>query len=638
MRAIAQPERDGERPLNHLGSEWHQARGILAHAGGTAPTHAALQSVATLLASMSEGFVTLDGDWRYTYVNPRAAEMLGREAQSLIGRVVWQEFPEAVGSEFQEACQSAMRSQMPVRIEDYYAPWDKWYEHRIHPASNGLAIFFQEITDRKRAEEARAHAAATLQSMIDSLPAYVAVIDATQRYEFVNGRYETWFGLPRQEIVGKHLSEMHPAHAYAEMRGYVERSLKGESVRYDRPLDDLYGEQHWFEVRYAPRWEADGSVSGCVAVVFDVTERKRTEEALRENEQRLRIALRAPNVAVFTQDADLRYTWMYQPQLGYTTDEVIGKTDADLLPPATARRVAEIKGRVLATGNSAREEIGMAVGGSTLWFDLVIDAMRDAGGAITGLAGASLDITDIVRTREDLARLNEELEDRVAQRTAEMESFSYSVSHDLRAPLRAINGFSRLLQEDYAEHLDALGQEYLGRICKASSRMGQLIDDLLALTQLSRRELHRGTVNLSALADEIAYELKQAAPGRRIEFEIAPDLDGRGDAGLLRVVLDNLLHNACKYARPKPIAKVSVGRTEHGGRRAIFVRDNGVGFDMAYAAKLFRPFQRLHPESQFEGSGIGLATVHRIVRRHGGEVWAEGRVGEGATFYFSLPD
>ena len=236
-----------------------------------------------------------------------------------------------------------------------------------------------------------------------------------------------------------------------------------------------------------------------------------------------------------------------------------------------------------------------------------------------------------------------ELEERVAERTAELaavnkelEAFAYSVSHDLRAPLRSIGGFSQALLEDYESDLDAIGQDYLRRVVAASQHMGQLIDDLLQLSRLTRREMRREQVDLSALARSVAARLREAEPHRHVEFVIAERVFARGDERLLTVVLENLLGNAWKFTSRRPEARIEFGVTRHDGQTAYYVRDDGAGFDMTYAGRLFRPFQRLHSEGDFEGTGIGLTTVQRVVHRHGGRVWASGKPDQGATFYFTL--
>jgi signal transduction histidine kinase len=242
------------------------------------------------------------------------------------------------------------------------------------------------------------------------------------------------------------------------------------------------------------------------------------------------------------------------------------------------------------------------------------------------------------RTHE-LQERNESLRLNAAELLAantELDAFAYSVSHDLRAPLRSIDGFSQILLEDYTARLDEAGQESLHRVRAASQRMGTLIDDLLKLARVTRAEIRSEDVDLSGMAREIASELQRASPERQVEFAIAPELKARGDARLLRVALDNLLRNSWKYTAKQPAPRVEFASADANGGQAFMVRDNGAGFDMKYADKLFGVFQRLHSAADFEGTGIGLATVRRIINRHGGRIWAEGAVDRGATFYFTL--
>lgn len=252
------------------------------------------------------------------------------------------------------------------------------------------------------------------------------------------------------------------------------------------------------------------------------------------------------------------------------------------------------------------------------------------------------EVAERKRAEEALRQLNLSLEQRVAERTSqlehmnrELEAFSYSVSHDLRAPLRAIEGFSQILVRNYQPQLDTRGKDYLGRVQKASERMGALIDDMLHLAQVSRQQVSREPVDITRLAGEVADELLQSDPGRKASFSIAPGLCMDADAKMIRIALENLMGNAWKFTAKKPEARIEIGMVKADGGPAVFVRDNGAGFNMEYCHKLFNAFQRLHSVHEFEGTGIGLATVQRIVQRHGGRAWAEGSEGEGATFYFS---
>jgi len=368
-----------------------------------------------------------------------------------------------------------------------------------------------------------------------------------------------------------------------------------------------------------------------------------------ESAERLKLATETAGMGVFEYDrVSGRMTW---------DDAMLALHGID--PAAFTSRYEDWRNSVLAEDRPAAEAALQAPGeeggqfsvqyrvkrgdGQVRMIRTLAQARRSPAGPAAKLVGVSEDITERMRYEDQLRRLNEELERRVEERThalqvanRELEAFSYSVSHDLRAPLRAISGFTQMIEDGYAAQFDEPGRALLARVRAGAQRMGDLIDDLLKLSQISRQKLTIGPVDLSALAREAAEELGAADPGRRIEWVIAPGVMSKGDPGLLRVALRNLIGNAWKYSSRREEARIEFGVTGEQGRTEYFVRDNGAGFDMVYAGKLFGAFQRLHSPSEFPGTGVGLATVARVVHRHGGDVRAEARVGEGASFFFTL--
>jgi signal transduction histidine kinase len=319
-------------------------------------------------------------------------------------------------------------------------------------------------------------------------------------------------------------------------------------------------------------------------------------------------------------------------------DGVLHAGDASYSPRFSDLTTLEVGGRVWSlyfdslpgfeSGWQSNLPLFVLIGGLVVSFCLFgIIWVLDNSRARAERIGAELEAAN-----QELEATNQELE----ASNKELETFSYSVSHDLRTPLRSIDGFSHMLIEDYADELDDEGRDHLRRVRAGAQRMGEIIDALLGLTRLTRGEMRRETVDLSAMASEISEDLRRAQPEREVECLITDGLVANGDARLLKVALENLLGNAWKFTGGEAHAKIEFGAVRHDGTLAYFVRDNGAGFNEAYAGKLFGPFQRLHRTDEFEGTGIGLTTVQRIVHRHGGKIWAEGEVGRGATFYFTL--
>jgi PAS domain S-box-containing protein len=390
---------------------------------------------------------------------------------------------------------------------------------------------------------------------------------------------------------------------------------------------------------------------------LELIERRKAEQQLKRHVQMIDLA----NDTIMIRDLTNSITYWNQGAqklYGWTQEQAIGKSVHALLQTKLPQTLESIYQQLYSTNHwqgelihtkCDKEQITVA-SRWTLWHDEL--------GNPSAILEINHDITEQKRTEEEVKKLNADLQRRnveLAAANQELEAFCYSVSHDLRAPLRSINGFSQILAEDYGELLDEMGKDYLQRVRTATGRMGQLIDDLLSLSRITRSTMQFSTVDLSAIASSISLELQSTQPNRCVEFCIQDNIQIQGDPRLLRVALENLLNNAWKYTSNHPQARIEFGVLHHrvedqdnqaqtlmpNGRCSLpqpvyFVRDDGAGFNMAYAEKLFAPFQRLHGSAEFEGNGIGLATVQRIVRRHGGQIWAEGQVEYGATFYFTL--
>ena len=377
----------------------------------------------------------------------------------------------------------------------------------------------------------------------------------------------------------------------------------------------------------------------------DVTQRKQTEEALRQTDEKLRaLVLGVQDYAILMLDTEGRITtWNEGAERikGYRAEEIIGQHFSKFYTPeavaqgkpALELKIAEKLGRFEEEGWRVKKD------GSGFWANVVLTPLWDKTGKLRGFGKVTRDITERKLAAEILEGQRKELAEsnaRLVGANEEMESFSYSVSHDLRSPLRAIDGFSHALLEDYADRFDEAGRNYLERIRAATQRMGALIDDLLSLSRISRAEMHKQNLDISALARSITSELQNAYPERHVEVGIEDGLRIMADGGLVRAALENLLNNAWKFTSKRECAHIEFGMDRRDGAGAYFVRDDGAGFDPAYASRLFGAFQRLHTTCEFPGTGIGLATVQRIVARHGGRIWAESAVDRGATFYFTL--
>jgi len=382
--------------------------------------------------------------------------------------------------------------------------------------------------------------------------------------------------------------------------------------------------------------------------IRDITDRIRAEEKIKNNEKYFRDLIESLPQLFWTCRVDGPCDYLSKQWVDYTgipEEEQLGYRWLEQLHPEDKDGTVSLWTEKVKLGNSFDVEFRVRRNdGVYRWFKTRAVPMYDAENNIVKWFGSNTDVEDMKNAEVQLRCLNDELEQRVAQRTSqlelankELEAFSYSVSHDLRAPLRHIGGYVELLGEKYKKELPEKGLHYLEEIIDSVRQMGMLIDDLLKFSRSGRVEMHVSAVDMNWLVKEVSERLRQDNPQRTIDWSIAQLPSVHCDNAMLHLVWENLLSNAVKFTRTRKTAKIEIGVREENKEFVFFVRDNGVGFDMQYAQKLFGVFQRLHSMAEFEGTGVGLANVHRIILRHGGRTWAEAEKDKGATFYFSLP-
>jgi PAS domain S-box-containing protein len=506
----------------------------------------------------------------------------------------------------------------------------------------------QDITDRKRSETAIRAGAAYNRSLIEASLDPLVMIGPDGTITDVNTATGAATGYGRDELLG------------TEFSGYFTEPSRARAV-YQQVFQDGSAHDHLLELRHRDGHltpvlynasvyrDPSGNALGVFAAARDITQIKRTEAALRESEERLRVLF--DNAPVGIEDLALSGELVrVNPRLceitGYTADELRRLRIQDITHPddldADLANLQRLRSGEIDTFSMEKRDLRKD--GAVVWIEASRAVVRDPDGNPLLFVGAVRDITAQRQAEAEVRTLNAGLESRVEQRTADLalankdlEAFGYSVSHDLRAPLRALSGYAEALLEEYSDGLGETGRGYAERIQGAADRMATLIDDLLQLARVSRSQMHLVPVDLSAEVAAVAGELQSAEPGRRVRITIQDGVQVTADRGLIRTVVQNLVENAWKFTARREDATIEFGSLPaEDAEICCFVRDNGAGFDPAYAAKMFQPFQRLHADTDFPGTGIGLASVQRIIERHGGRIWAQGAVDAGATFYFTL--
>ena len=640
----------GSRPAEGAGPDSQDAS---RQAAGTTPRESEAQ-LRTFFEDLQDCYLRVDLDGRLVFANRAAARMLGYASpEDMLGLDVSGLYaePQARLGLFDVLRRDGMADQFRAlgRRRDGSTFWASMNARLVREDDGrvaGTEGLIRDVTEGQAAEEALRDSERRLAEIAEQSRTWAWEVDADGLYTYASHVVEQVLGYSADELVGKlHFYDLHAAEdrddfkaAAFEAFGRREpfAGLESAAVAKD-------GRVVWLSTNGIPVLDAGGSLLGYRGADTDVTERRRAEDEL----HRFRLMVDEGNFgAAFT---DMEGTLLYVNETmaamhGRAAKDLIGRHLSVCHTEEQLALVTQLIADVRLHGGFAAVEVWHARRDGSVFPTLMnVQVISDEAKRPAFMSATIIDISERREVEEEVRRLNADLERRVEERTAELrtanrelEAFSYSVSHDLREPLRAIDGFSRILWEDYWEMLDPEGREDLERVRAAAQKMAALIDDLLSLSRLSRRDIDVAEVDLSALVSEVLGRLQEGDPARRVETLVAAGCTAHTDRGLVEIVLANLLGNAWKFSARQETARIEFGEVRVDGRRAFYVRDDGVGFEPEYADSLFRPFQRLHPASEYPGSGIGLATVQRAVARLGGRCWAESTLGEGAAFYFTL--
>ncbi len=598
-------------------------------------------------------FVMYDKNRRIRYLNKVGLSIIGMTLEEVVGHTDEELAPKSLVNRYIPHLNRAIIEKTPQHHEfqlelrgmeliytvDYIPLLDEDGE-----IEQILAITF-DITERKKSEEAIRRKSAELEATINSLPDGYILYNTDGSIRRLNKIARDLLGYSNEEIERPFLERIRALNIITAEgqslppdRFPSNRALHGEIVRDEVLRLQRHKDYYWLSISASPIAMDNGQVLGVVLEFANVTALRDLQDRLSEERNFLNTILQTSGALITLVDANgriVRFNKTCELLSGYSEEEVKGKSLFEILIPSEEHELLLDIGSRLKAGEPLieNENHWMTKQGERRYIRWRTAVVRDDSGNKYAVA-TGIDVTDRQKLQEELQLRAEDL---IAANEG-LESFSYSVSHDLRAPLRSVEAFSSFLLEDYRDKLDDTARDYLTRISSGIVRMNTLIDDLLKLSRISRQDMITGDVNISQIALDFVAELQRTNPDRNIDIVISNDLHAFGDQSLLYLAMSNLLRNAWKYTSGTQNACIEVGETLVDGRKVFFVRDNGVGFDMQYADRLFTPFQRLHSQGEFRGSGIGLPIVERVIRRHGGKIWANSEVGKGATFYFTLSD
>jgi PAS domain S-box-containing protein len=586
-----------------------------------------------ILESIADGFFAVDREFRFTYLNPQAQRILHRRGEELLGQVIWEVYPGLSGSVFERVYREAMEEGRPSSVAAFYPDHERWYEVKAYPAAAGISVYFRDVTESRRAEEALAESEARFRGAFEQSAVGIALADLEGRVLRANDAFCRMVGRERGEILGRtSMGYTHEGDVVAN--GGLLRAMKegtAESLVFEKRYVRKDGGVVHAHVSASTVRDAAGAAAGIIVVVQDITDRKRAEETLRASEERFRVALSNAPVSVYTTDRELRYTWIHNPRLGFTTARMIGKRDEELLPIESVAELIELKGAALASGQRERRQITTRIGGQEYTFDVTVEPQRDGSGAVTGLTVATFDVTELEKAR------------RVAEAASSAKDHFLAVlSHELRTPLTPVLATAQMLERDPG--LTGELRSAVEMIRRNVMLEARLIDDLLDLTRIARGklELHLGSVDVHEKIRAVAAMCAEEAEAKEMEVRVvlgAARHHVRGDSTRLQQILWNLLKNAIKFT-PAGGQVVVETRDGEGGQVVVEVTDNGVGIPQDVLPRIFEAFEQGGREvmRQFGGLGLGLAISRALADMHGGTIRAEsGGLGQGARFTLTLP-